>query len=81
MSNLKSIEPNQLVVMATLVGLALSEDFDTDEMNIMSNFLSLVASTLSTKASQLDLQEEIQETRQQIEDMENQIDKLRKKLT
>ena len=81
MPNLKSIEPNQLVMMGTLVGLAISEDLDIDEMNIMSNFLAIVSSSLATKANQLSIQEEIQEAKEQIEDMQNQIDKLKKKLT
>lgn len=81
MSNLKSIEPNQLVMMGTLVGLAISEDLDIDEMNIMASFLSIISGVLTTKATQLGVQEEIQDSMQQIEDMQSQIDKLRKKLT
>ncbi len=81
MSNLKSIEPNQLVMMGTLVGLAISEDLDIDEMNIMASFLSIVSNALSAKAIQLIIQEEVLDEKKQIDGMQRQIDELRRRLT
>lgn len=80
MTSFKSISPDQLITISSLVSIAVSEDLSSSEINVLSAFFQSVSDSLALKASQLEYLESQEEIKKQMHDLESQLDTLRRQL-
>lgn len=77
---LKTLTPCELIVLSNIVAFTIAKDTEIDDLEIIGNFISLVANNILAIASQEQVLAEVEENKKQIEDLQNQITTLKKKL-
>lgn len=80
MSFSNSIGPDQLTLLATLIGIILSNDLDSDELNALGNFIELIGQAVLTIAAQQDNLESLQDCNHKIQCLSKQIEQLNKQI-
>ena len=80
MSDLSKFTPDSLIVLGSLLSIVVSQNLNTNEINVLGNFVTQVGASLLTKAAQQQNLESQEEMKQQIDDMEKQLAKLKKQL-
>ena len=76
MSCLSNISPEQLTLIACLIGLILSQELDSNEQNILGNLLTETGQTLLTVGAQTQNQNDQQQNEDQILLLSQQIENL-----
>lgn len=77
MSIIDCFDSDQLILLATLLALLISEDLTADELNVIGNFIVAVGSLMLTKAAELSSQQSSSaDMQQQIDEMKKQIDEI-----
>ncbi|QEY34360.1 hypothetical protein FL966_04415 [Caproiciproducens galactitolivorans] len=81
MENLTSLEPCELVILATVLAFLLSDNLDAGELNVLGNFIVAVGGLLLSWAAQLDQQEKSSEKANgcDLDELKNQIRCLQEK--
>ncbi|XOQ49356.1 MAG: Holin [Eubacteriales bacterium] len=81
MENLTSLEPCELVILATVFSFLLSDNLDAGELNVLGNFIVAVGGLMLAWAAQLDQQEKPSEKTVDcdLEELKNQIRCLQEK--
>lgn len=72
-----SLSPKELVILANLVALALTEGKSAEDNNVLGNFLTAVSGIILSIAAQQQHLESLKEKEKQIQDLQNQIKKLK----
>ncbi|MFL0197514.1 hypothetical protein ACJDU8_18380 [Clostridium sp. WILCCON 0269] len=80
MLSLNSLDPNQLAVISTFIAIVLSKDKDTDEINVLGNFIVAIGGTMLTIAAQQERLKSLQDKKDQIHDLKKQIKDIEKDL-
>ncbi len=75
MSNLQSINPDELVLIAFLLGITPIKSHNPDELNVLGNFLVAIGGIILTAAAQQ--QYLISQKQNDKQDMQKQIEELR----
>lgn len=76
MENLASLEPCELVILATVLTFAVSDDLDPGVLNVLGNFIVSLGSLVLTWAAQKELQKtskESDDSSTALEELKNQI--------
>lgn len=76
MENLASLGPCELIVLAALFTIAIADDLDSGELNVLGNFISAVGSLVSAWAAQkeqLATSKESADSNTAMEELKNQI--------
>lgn len=55
--------PNDLLILANVIAIALSEGRDADELNVLGNFIVSIGSLMLTAAAQMELLSSKQEAK------------------
>jgi hypothetical protein len=91
MTNLKNISPEELALIAALIGIVLAEELTIEEQNVLGNFIVEIGCVLLVTASQgeflktvqaagkkneTDTEGEIKEIKTQLNDLKKQLDML-----
>lgn len=79
-SNIRKIDPDQYVLLSSLIAISLTQDISIDEMLFIGNFLSTLGTLIQTKAFQAQNLVAQEEIKKQILDLEEQVEKLKKQL-
>ncbi|NLW46032.1 MAG: hypothetical protein GXY86_01645 [Firmicutes bacterium] len=80
MSCLSSLGSNQLIIIASLVSILISDKFSADDLDILAAFITSVGDLLALKATKLSIEDTKDDSRQQILLLEEQIKRLEDKL-
>ncbi|WMM23675.1 hypothetical protein RBU61_12150 [Tissierella sp. MB52-C2] len=80
MSRISNICPDTLVLVVSLISILISQDLDTDDINVLGNVFTQIGASLLTKAAQQQSLQSKEELKTQISDMEKQIANLKRQL-
>jgi len=85
MSHLKNLSPEELTALANLAALAFAEEFDTDELNVLGNWIIVVGDIMLVIAAQQQFlssqsQEQKPDVQQQIKELQEQLKALQKQM-
>ncbi len=80
MSDFSNINPDTLVLIVSFLSVLLSQNLNTDELNVLGNVFTQIGASLLTKAAQQTSLESKEELKNQIADMEQQLKKLKRQL-
>ena len=72
-----SLSPKELVILANLVALTLTEGKSSSDNNVLGNFLTAVSGIILSIAAQQQNLESLKEKEKQIQDLQKQIKKLK----
>ena len=78
---LSSLDPNQLAIIATILGVELSGNRSAGDVNVIGNFMVAVGYTMLVLASQKEnLAKTAEKQQEQKDDPQQQIDELKKQI-
>ncbi|MHB9094137.1 MAG: hypothetical protein ACYC21_05650 [Eubacteriales bacterium] len=84
---LTSINPDLLSILSALLAIIISQNRNTNQLNVIGNFLISVGSLVVTEVVQIQAQqaeqdnkEQIKNIRQQIEQLQNQLERLTERM-
>jgi hypothetical protein len=80
MLELKTTDPSELTVLATIFALTLAKGRGSSEVSVIGTFLSSVGAMLQNISSQKEYLEKVEETMDKIQDLKKEICNLQKKL-
>lgn len=82
MSHLKTFSTEELIALANLMAFAFAEEFDTDDLNVLGNWVTAVGAMMLTIAAQQQLldtkSQEQPDVQQQIKELQEQLKTLQK---
>ena len=84
MSDFFSLSPERFTLLATIIGILLTENLDLDQQNSLGNFITSIGQAMMTAAAQGQLlqseKQQNEEVRQQLQLIKDQINLIEKKL-
>lgn len=82
MSHLKTFSTEELIALANLMAFSFAEEFDTDDLNVLGNWVTAVGAIMLTIAAQQQLldtkSQEQPDVHQQIKELQEQLKALQK---
>ena len=82
MSHLKTFSAEELIALANLMAFSFAEAFDTDDLNVLGNWVAAVGAMMLTIAAQRQLldtaSQEQPDVQQQIKELQEQLKALQK---
>ena len=80
MSSFFSMSPNQLALLASVLGVAIAENLNPNEQNSFGNFIQSLGQSILTISAQEELLQNKLDTMEQIESLKHQICKLEQEI-
>jgi hypothetical protein len=81
-SHLKTFSTEELIALANLMAFSFAEEFDTDDLNVLGNWVTAVGAIMLTIAAQQQLldtkSQEQPDVHQQIKELQEQLKALQK---
>jgi cell shape-determining protein MreC len=79
-SDLECFTPEELAVIATLLGIAPARTFSINELNVLGNFVTAVGCVMLAIAAQAQFLDSLKEKENEDTDIKKQIQELREQL-
>lgn len=74
------IDPDVLTILAAVIAIAISQNRNASDLNVLGNFIVAVGGLILTEAAQIDRQDKKKADKAKIQEIHRQIDQLKRDL-